>query len=92
MVARKKNGRQSMSVRDLAEVTGVSRTTISELSMKKTWKGVKVELVEAFANACGVDLFKPADTYYYLKNSKQTHLKNMPASRRRMFAKMFKQD
>lgn len=65
-VARKANGRRAMSHRDIAHASGLSIGCVAKLSLKSSWKGVDIDIVERFATACGVNLLSPFEANKYL--------------------------
>lgn len=88
LLARKNHGHAPLSVRELAEKTGLSKSTIAELSLRRTWSGVSIDTVVKFSQACGVDLFRPRDTVAYLRRSKRAHLKNADAQQKKFFLRL----
>lgn len=55
ILARKNNGHRGLSHEELAKLSGLSRSTIAELSFKTSWKGVTVDVADRFAAACGIN-------------------------------------
>lgn len=92
MAARKKNGYQPKSCADLARETGLDKSYISKLSVKRNWHGVSINVVDAFTRACGVNLLNPSLTIEYLMNSKKVWLRSCTASQRRFYARVIKGD
>lgn len=89
-LARKKHGHAPMSHRDLAAATGLSKTKVAELSLKRSWDGVPIDQVEVFARACGVDLLRPKRAVEYLRRAKRVHMQNATPAQKEFFLKMFK--
>lgn len=79
-----------MSHADLAQATGLAKSTISKLSLKSSWNGVPVDVMDSFMAACGVDLMRPSRVRNYLRTGKMRHLKAMNAHQRKFLAKTFK--
>jgi hypothetical protein len=88
-LARKKNGHLPMSHRDLAAASGLSKTKVAELSLRRSWEGVPIDVVEAFSKACGVDLLRPGRTWEYLRRYKRVHLQNATPAQKEFFKRMF---
>ena len=91
-VARKRHGTEPMSHSDLAKASGISRSYIAELSKKKTWKGIPINVVDAFSIACGVNLSNPKETVDFLKHAEKNHLNGATASQRKFIASLFQKD
>ena len=91
VMARKNNGRQVLSHRDIAIASGISRSYVAKISTRNTWSGIRVDFIERFANACGVDVLKPSKVKQYWSVSKAYHIKHASKPHRMMFAKIFKQ-
>lgn len=90
LVARKKNGWAPKSCRDIARESGLSVGYVSELSGKKSWRGIPIDVATRFAAACGVDLASPGPTIEFLRRTKKVHLKNAGLAQRRMFIRIMK--
>jgi hypothetical protein len=88
-LARRKNGHKPMSVRELSEASGISKSQVANLSLKPTWSGVPIDTVVRFSLACGVDLMRPRDARRYLKTARKAHLRNATPRQRQFFQKMF---
>lgn len=78
-----------MSHRDIATASGLSKTKVAELSLKRSWEGVPIEQVEAFARACGVDLLRPKRALEYLRRAKRVHMQNATPAQKEFFQRMF---
>lgn len=89
MLARKKNGHAPLSVREIAQKSGISKSIVATLSMKDSWEGVAIEDVVQFSLACGVDLMRPAETMKYIRRSKRVHLENADPSQKKFFLRLF---
>lgn len=56
-----------------------------------TWRGVNVEIMCRFAEACGVNLLASSRVYQQIRRYKLMHLsKGCGANRRAMFVRLFK--
>jgi hypothetical protein len=89
LVARKRSGWHPMSCADIGKKAGLSKSYVASLSLKTSWKGVPIEVVERFSEACGVDLLHPQDTLKYLRESKMIFTKLCSKSQARFFIKLF---
>lgn len=69
-----RNGRRAPTCRELSKVTGIPKTKIAELSLAMSWEGEKIDTIEKFATACGVNLFRPSEVVEYFTRTKQAHL------------------
>lgn len=90
-LARKNHGHKPMTVRDIAEKSGLGKSTVAKLSLLRTWKGVSIDTVVSFSLACGVDLLNPHKVTEYLRRSKRAHLDNVSPIQRKFFHKLFTQ-
>lgn len=91
VLARNKSGKRGLSTRDIANISGLSKTSVAQLSLKMTWKGQRVETIDAFAAACGVDLFSPWKVRKYLRTARKVHITRCHGMRKKLFQKLFKQ-
>jgi hypothetical protein len=87
--ARKSHGTEPMSHSDLAKASGLSRAYVAKLSRRRTWKGIPVNVIDAFTSACGVSLFSPWATIRFLKTSKKMHLRRASAAQRKFIGSLF---
>lgn len=71
-VARKNRGREPMSLRDIADQSGLALSTVCELSQRRTWTNATLETIQKFSAACGVDLLHPRRHLYFIKHRKKT--------------------
>jgi hypothetical protein len=90
-LARKDHGWTAMSHRDLASASGLSKTKVAELSLRKTWDGVPIDVVVRFSLACGVDLMRPKRTLAYLRRARRMHLQNATPAQKKFFLRLFNQ-
>lgn len=86
MCARKKKGHAPLSHSDIAELSGIPRSTVATISKLKTWKTVSFDVADRFSSACGVDLADPREAFKWLRNSGWAHVKNANANQRRFLA------
>lgn len=78
-----------MSHRDIARASGLSKTKVAELSLKRSWEGVAIEDVDAFARACGVDLMNKKRVAEYIRHAKRVHLQNATPVQKKFFERLF---
>ena len=82
LLARKRRGRQAMSSRDIAYVSGLDRATVDRLSRKQDWLGVEVDTAVRFSLACGVNHLSRRRHMEILKKGNLTHVRLAKGSRR----------
>jgi hypothetical protein len=90
-LARKDHGHSPMSHRDIAKASGLPKTKVAELSLKKSWKGVPIDVVVRFSSACGVDLLRSKKTLSYIRRAKRVHLQNATPAQKKFFIRLFSQ-
>lgn len=78
-----------MTCREISDLSGISKSTVASMSKARTWEGRSVDTVEAFANACGVDIFNPHKVVKYFRNTKQVHLRKAHPAQVRMFMEIW---
>lgn len=89
-MATKNHGKEPASHRDLAKRSGLSKSTITELSKAESWSDVKVGVVEAFSKACGVNLMTPGREQKRFRKQKRSFLKKGSKPQRRMYLELIK--
>jgi len=90
LVARQSHGRRGLSARQIAARSGLSLATVSSLSVRRTWAGVKIETIDAFARGCGVDFFHLRRHVQFLKKGVWSHVKNSNREQRKMYRRLLK--
>lgn len=90
LVARERHGRKGLSLRQIAQRSGLSLACVSELSRRATWRGLKIETVEAFSRACGVDLFRLRRHVQFLKRGQWRHIEQCNFQQRRMYERLLR--
>lgn len=88
LVARKKNGCRGMTTREIAEASGLPKSTVSDISKRTSWSGLQIETIEKFSTGCGVDLLRCHSQKRFLKTRKMVHLTRGDANQRRMYAEI----
>lgn len=84
LIARTRSGMRMKSNADLAQETGLSRSTIVNLSRRKTWDRVPVGVAARFMDACGVDPWHPGIIRKMVRTRAMVWLKNASVSQSRM--------
>lgn len=87
-LARKSNGQHPLTTREIAERSGLSKTKVAVLSLKKSWAGVSIDEVQSFSAGCGVNLMNTWAQKNFLKTCKKALLNNCNANQRRLYAKL----
>lgn len=77
-----------MSHADIAAVSDLPRSTISDLSRRHSWTGVRIEVIDAFTRGCGVDLTNPGRHIAWLKRNRAAHISAGNAHQRRFFTRL----
>jgi hypothetical protein len=88
-LARKDHGHTPMSHRDIAQASGLSKSTVAILSLKRSWNGVPIDVVVRFSSACGVDLMNRKKVTRFLRTAKRVHMRNASPQQKKFFQKMF---
>jgi|TARA_Y100000310_G_scaffold11165_1_gene11749 hypothetical protein len=71
-----RDGRKSLSNRDIAAKSGLTVKRIGQISRMRSWSGLQISEAASFAEACGVDLINQAKTRKYLmRGPAMAHLK-----------------
>ena len=64
---------KGMTLRVIASKSGIPLRSVIRLATRKTWRGVKPEVMDAFTTACGVDLLQPGPHKAYLRATFKKH-------------------
>lgn len=83
IIARKHSGFIPLSHSDIAQASGLSRSTVAAISRKVSWHGVTVDKADRFARACGVDLSQPRRALRWLRRAGLIHLQRGTSQQRR---------
>jgi len=89
-LARKMHGTKPMSHSDLAEKTGLSRAGVALLSKRKSWRGVPIERVVGFSEACGVSLTNPKRTTEFMRRASKKYLVGANKTQRKFLSEILK--
>ncbi len=79
-----------MTTEEISKASGLSVGAVSEISRRKNWNGMRIEVIVAFAEACGVNLLKPERHIRYMQNRKMAHLSNATHDQRKLFQTLLK--
>lgn len=63
-----------MTITDIAQASGLPRSTVFSISERTTWRGVSPEVADAFASACGIDLMAPYYDIYEFRRRVRSYL------------------
>lgn len=74
ILARRKGAWQAMSLRDIADASGIPKSRVALIAVMKTWDEVPLSQVERFSAACGVDLMHPCRHKKWLRESDLRHV------------------
>ncbi len=72
LVARKNRGRTAMTLSEIARASGLSLRQVKLMAHRATWRGSRLETVDALAQACGVDVLRPKRHVDWFKRRKKT--------------------
>ena len=82
------SGSRAMSNAEIAEVSGLDRSTITKLSRLNSWATVKVSTMQCFSLACGVSLLRPSRHISFYLRGKLLYQKSGPPAQRRMLDRL----
>lgn len=83
-----KRGAAPLSHREIASLSGLSKSTVAALSTKSTWAGISIDTVVKFSRACGVNLAAPSKTLDYIRRRKQAHLKKAKGNQAKLVGRL----
>lgn len=89
LLARKELGKRGKSHMDIANESGLGKSTVAKFSRLTTWRGMKIEDIDAFASACGVNILAPSKQMFKYLNIKKGYLNNGHPDQRRMYQNIF---
>jgi hypothetical protein len=79
-----------LGCREIAKLSGISKSLVADLSLKTTWRNVSAGVIEKFTVACGVDLLRPWKTVAQLRHSKQYWITRAGPQQKAMLMKIYK--
>lgn len=79
------------TVDQLAEMSGLSRRTVTRVARCRSWASVRVSVVVAFCTACGVDLFAVDEFFKKMKKElrAESPFVGLPIRKRRPMLSLF---
>ncbi|HEU4340040.1 MAG TPA: hypothetical protein VFU31_00570 [Candidatus Binatia bacterium] len=80
--------RRPLSNQDLSDASGLARSTIVKLSKLDRWDGVRLDMIEAFSRACGVDLLSPKTSLLIIRKRAMAYTRNANHQQRRMYRRL----
>ena len=89
VVARQGHGNRPMTIRQIAERSGLPKSTVAELSRKRTFADVPLRVIQAFCDGCGVNHFRLKEHRAFLRNAKWGYVYKS-ARRRTYFGKLLR--
>lgn len=88
LLASKNHGWAFASHRDLAKASGLSVWTVRNLSLRKNWNGLNIDVIEAFASACGVNLLCAGERFYEARRRGSVRFKTANPNQRAYYARL----
>lgn len=76
------------TTRDIAEICGLPKSTVHQVSLRPNWNGVTVEVMEKFSHGCGVNLLATKREKQFMHRRSWRFLKSMTANQRRMINRL----
>lgn len=77
-----------MSHNDISRASRLPKTTVAELSFKRSWEGVPVDIAVRFAIACGVNHLNCRRQLQFFRRKKHTYIYNGDGNQRRLYARL----
>jgi hypothetical protein len=90
LVARKNHGCLPMTTRDIAKISGLSRSAVAKLSKLTTWKTVGTGTMQQFSLACGVSLLRLSRQREFWERRGLVYLTKATPAQRRLFDQLVK--
>jgi hypothetical protein len=80
-----------LTVDKIAEISGLSRRTVTRVARCRSWKTVRLGVIVAFCSACGIDLFNTGEIYDKLRQElrKPEPFLDLPVRRRASMLALF---
>ena len=82
--------RRPLSNQDIATASGLARSTVVKISNLDCWNGVRLDMIEAFTTACGVDLLAPKRSLYIIRKRAMDYTRNANHQQRKMYQRLLK--
>lgn len=87
-VARTKNGWRGLTTSELEAMSGLSPTTIKELSYRVSWDNVTIGVATKFMEACGVNPLAARAQRQFVKRRKMIHIDRAIGAQKKMYQKI----
>lgn len=84
-VARTKNGRRGLTTQELETRSGLSRTTIKELSYRVEWNKITLGVAQKFMDACGVNPLVAWRQREFMKRRQLVHVQSAVGPQKKMY-------
>jgi hypothetical protein len=77
LLAGKRRHQKALTDREIAEISGLSRQSVIAISRKRTWRWMRLDTIQRFSLACGVNLRDdPKKHIKFIQGGMRGHLKN----------------
>lgn len=83
-----RDGRRGLSHNDIAERSGLERTTVRNLSFSTSWRGYTIDTIVAFTTACGVNHLAAEKQLDYAKRRLLPHTERATGAQRQMYDRL----
>lgn len=88
LCARAGHGHRRLTVRQIAERSGLSKSTVANLAVQTSWEHCTIHQIEAFTRGCGVDLFHLKDHRKFLRERKWAYLYRSTKAERAYYGRL----
>jgi hypothetical protein len=89
LLARKNHGRTLLTVREIADRSGLSRALVGKLGTLSSWEGIRVGDMVKFTYGCGVDPLRMRRQKQFAKNSMKSIIRNATPAQLAMISDIF---
>lgn len=92
LLARRRAGPKvyGMTMREISLASGLSKSTVADLSFRTTWAEIPVGVAEKFSVACGVDLLDVQDSMRYLQVGQMGYTEQGDINQIRMYTRLLR--
>jgi hypothetical protein len=87
-IARTKNGRRGLTTKEIESASGLSNTTVKELSLRTSWNNVTVETAQKFMSACGINPLAARKQRDFAKRRRMIHVENAQGAQKKLYGKI----
>lgn len=77
-----------MSLSDIAKRSGLSKSTVSNISARDKFDGIPIDTVSAYSMACGVNHLKLERQLDFIRRRPMAHLKRGTRSQQKTFLRL----